>query len=523
MIALILGGLGLFLLGISLMTDGLKLAGGRTLQFVLQRWTNSVHRAFLTGFFATALVQSSSAVTVSVIGFVNAGLLNLRRSVWVIFGSNVGTTMTAWIVALIGLKMKVDLVALPAIGIGAFLYLFSTPVRWRATGGAVMGIGLVFFGLQLMQDAFAGVGQQVDLAWLADAGLAELFLLVLIGIGLTAAMQSSIAALAVVLTAVAAGVLPLIAGAAAAIGANVGTTVTALLAVIKATPAARRVAGAHVIFNLLAALVAFVALVPMLSLVAFIQGELNLDTNPAVSLALFHTLFNLAGVLLMLPFWKAMVVWLEAHFGNPSENLAKTQYLDSATAESPSQAVHALMLEQERLMEDLMQRLVAEQRPASLKADLDALDLRLERISDFISEVSANRLPKEISRMLQEALGVNLHLATVIENRQVMEENSLSSLPAAVAEGVKSSLSFLQRINQSETGRDGLLLEYQVVYDDWLEQLKRSARHAEISMRDLENATRYLATLRRVVRQYAKARDWFDGMRQHNPEAPAPA
>ena len=146
------------------MTEGLKQSGGKALNTILQSWTSTRLRAFATGFAATALVQSSSAVTVSVIGFVNAGMLNLAQSMWVVFGSNVGTTMTAWIVALIGLKIKIDIVALPAIGLGAIAHLFGKSIRWRALGGAISGLGLVFFGLSLMQNAFTGIADQVDLA-----------------------------------------------------------------------------------------------------------------------------------------------------------------------------------------------------------------------------------------------------------------------------------------------------------------------------------------------------------------------
>ena len=129
------GGLGLFLLGMWLLTEGLKLAGGGKLQHVLATWTVTKFRSFISGFTLTAIAQSSSAVTVAIIGFINAGLLDLSRSLWIIFGSNVGTTMTAWIVALIGFKFKIDAAALPAIGIGAILHLFGTDARAKSLGG----------------------------------------------------------------------------------------------------------------------------------------------------------------------------------------------------------------------------------------------------------------------------------------------------------------------------------------------------------------------------------------------------
>ncbi|WP_373054666.1 Na/Pi symporter, partial [Thioalkalivibrio sp.] len=174
LIAGFLGGLGLFLLGMTLLTDGLKTAGGKALQHILGVWTRTRPRALASGMGVTALVQSSSAVTVATIGFANAGLLTLGQSVWVIFGSNVGTTMTGWLVALIGFNIRIEAFALPAIGIGALLYLFMKAARPRYLGLALAGFGLLFFGIDVLRETFEGLSATFDLSALARPGFAGL-------------------------------------------------------------------------------------------------------------------------------------------------------------------------------------------------------------------------------------------------------------------------------------------------------------------------------------------------------------
>ena len=523
MIALTIGGLGLFLLGMSLMTEGLKLAGGKTLNFVLQSWISSRPRAFFTGFFATALVQSSSAVTVSVIGFVNAGLLNLAQSMWVVFGSNVGTTMTAWIVALIGLKVKVDIVALPAIGLGTLAHLFAGSIRWRAMGGAFAGLGLIFFGLSLMQQAFSGVADQLDLAWLNQGGIFGLVGLILIGAVLTALMQSSSASLAVVLTAVAAGILSLEAGAAAVIGANLGTTATAMLAVLKATSTAKRVAAAHVIFNLLAGGIALLLLKLMLVLVGLIQNGLHLQPDPAVSLAIFHTLFNFAGVLVMIPIADRVRIYLASQFISKKELLASPKFLDASTAKSPDSAVRALMLEERRLLDLTRDMLISEDSGEILIERIDTLRNLIAQIDEFISAAASNQVPTELVGVFQQVISINLHASDVLDNRRELEQMDKLDLPEEVQSAIKHCLQYLDRLLSLESespdyldNLSALLLEFQVEYESLLEDLKLKTRSGVMKLLYLQATTRYLATLRRVIRQYEKTLRYFAGIEGMN-------
>ena len=457
-------------------------------------------------------MRSSSAVTVSVIGFVNAGLMEMRQSLWLIFGSNVGTTMTAWIVTLIGFQLKVEVFALPAIGIGTLVHLFGRRSRWKALGGALAGFGLLFLGLQVMQEAFGGLGQQVDMQWFAGGGLAQTVALVLIGALMTALMQSSSASIAVVLTAVSTGVLGLGAGAAAVIGANIGTTVTAVLAVLNATPAARRLALAHMVFNLVTAGVALMLLGVLLGLVALIQQILNLDPNPAVSLALFHTLFNLTGALLMIPIEGRMRTWLEGLFISASEQISRPQFLDSATAESPDRALQALMLEERRLLElcgevAINRELTGEE----VRLRINSIRTLLGRINDFVVKASSGSVPEEVTRGFQEVIGLNIHVDNMMENLADFHSLQRDHLNAEMDEQIVRLLKILERLVRMarEEARieelEVALQDFEQRYEQLFNLLRAAAQQNRVSMRSMEATTRYLATLRRIVRQYAKA------------------
>ena len=348
-VGLALGGVGLFLLGMLLMTDGLKAAAGPTLGRVLGSATATRWRGLFSGIFVTAMVQSSSAVTVAAIGFVNAGLLSFSQSLWVLFGANVGTTMTGWLVALIGLKIKVEAAALPLIGIGMALRLSGPQTRRGAIGGALAGFGVLFLGIGFLQQGFSGAGSAIDLAAFGGLGWRSVLAFVFAGMLLTIVMQSSSASLAVVLTLAETGVIPVGEAAAAVIGANVGTTVTALLAAIGATANARRAAAAHVLFNVVTGLVALLLLPFLVGLVDWLRGLLEMDSAPAITLALFHTVFNVLGVLLMWPLADRLAAFLQRRFRRREDDLAQPRFLDANVASVPSLAVDALRREIVRL------------------------------------------------------------------------------------------------------------------------------------------------------------------------------
>lgn len=340
-----LGGLGLFILAIGLMTDGLKAAAGSSLRHILSTWTKTPARGIFSGFLMTAIVQSSGAVTVASLGFVNAGLLNMRQVLGIIFGANVGTTMTGWLVAILGFNLDIDAFALPLVGLGMILKLTQQQGRLAAFGQALVGFGLFFIGIGVLQNAFEGVMQTFSVEQLSAEGISGLLLYLSVGIVITILTQSSSASIALTITAAASGVLDMYSAGAMVIGANIGTTSTAAFAAIGATSAAKRAAAAQVLFNLATAIIALLILPVLFYLIHEISELLQLDADPALSLALFHTLFNILGLLLVYPFIGKLADWLDKRFRSWEETESNPRYIDKNIAQTPTLAVNALLNE----------------------------------------------------------------------------------------------------------------------------------------------------------------------------------
>ena len=403
------GGLGLFLIGIGMMSDGLKLAAGDALRIILARGTRTRIRALASGLLVTGLVQSSSAVTVATIGFTNAGLLSLPQAAWVVFGSNIGSTMTGWMVALIGFKLQMEALALPLIGLAVVLRLTGPDTRRGAFGHAFAGFGLLFLGIGFLKEAFDGIGAGIELPEMVDEGLLGALIYVGIGLLLTTVMQSSAAALVIVLSASAGGLVTLPHAAAAVIGANLGTTTTAVLAVIGATSAAKRVAAAHVIFNVITGTVALLMLTPMLALVLWLEDAFDLTPQTATTLAVFHTSFNVLGVLLMVPLAGFILALLARRFRSAEEDQSRPRYLDTTVLAVPALAVEAVNRELVRLgaiaLRAARAAVSAERAPATqLLADQAQAGSLAGAIGSFIAELGRHGLSERIASALPDAL-----------------------------------------------------------------------------------------------------------------------
>jgi phosphate:Na+ symporter len=339
MIAALLGGVGLFLLGMSLLTDGLKQLAGEGLRRMLRRFTGSPFKALLTGMGLTAMVQSSSATTLMTIGFVSAGLLTFPQAIGVVFGANIGTTSTSWLVAVVGLKFSMSQVALPLVGVGALMKLLSR--GWgMPLGLALAGFGLVFVGIDALQAAMADVAETFDVSrWSANGWLGRL-LLVGVGIAMTVVMQSSSAAAATTLAALHGGAVDLGQAAALVVGQNVGTTVNAAIAAIGASVPAKRTAVAHIAFNLWTGAVAFLLLPLFVSLVLWLTDVVG-EPDSTTTLALFHTVFNVLGVAMVLPWVHTFAAIIERVV--PEKEPSWTRSLDRSTTHLPAVAMEAAL------------------------------------------------------------------------------------------------------------------------------------------------------------------------------------
>ena len=391
------------------MTDGLKVAAGEALRSILGRWTRTPLRGLASGALITAIVQSSTAVTMATIGFVNAGVLTLSQAVGVVYGSNIGTTMTGWLVALVGFEFDIKLFALPAIGVGMLLRLTGEGSRRGALGEAVAGFGLFFLGIDVLRSATAGLGQELPFSLRGDDGPLDLALFVASGFVLTFLMQSSSAALAIGLTSVAGGAFSLTDGAALVIGTNLGTTTTAVLAVLGATPNARRVAAAHVLFNVITAAVALAILSYLLAAVVAVRGWVGAGEDPVSTLALFHTVFNVLGVALLWPLTPALVRFLEGRFRSGDEDARRPRHLDRTVLGTPALAIDALALELNRLrrIARRMARGCLSDDPiaaTAIRADGEALRDLAVAVGEFASEVRRGNLPADLAEVLPQAL-----------------------------------------------------------------------------------------------------------------------
>lgn len=334
----LLGGVGLFLLGMGLLTEGAKGFAGDSLRAALLRFTGAPWKAFLSGTLATVLLQSSSATTVTVIGFVSAGLLTFPQALGMVFGASLGTTGTGWLVAVFGLKIQIGLHALPVVALGAFLRLMGRGC-WKPLGSALAGFGLIFLGIDFLQAGMEGLQGRLPVVSLPTAGVAAHLLGMGAGILMTLVLQSSSAAIAVAMTALHAGTINLEQSASLAVGAAIGTTATALIASIGATNPAKRTAVAFVLFNLATGLLAILLLPALLQVVRWESLHLGLHGN-ATALAAFHTTFVALGVAVFLPLATPYARWIERLI--PDHRPSLTRYLDKSLLQSPAVALEAV-------------------------------------------------------------------------------------------------------------------------------------------------------------------------------------
>lgn len=314
----LIGSLGVFLYGMKLMSEALQKVAGERMRHILSAMTSNRVKGVVTGMLITAIIQSSSATTVMVVSFVNAGLLNLMESIGVIMGANVGTTVTAWLISILGFKVSMAEISLPMIGLCLPL-LFSNKRSRKNWGELIIGFGLLFIGLEFLKNAMPNLDENPEiftfLQEYADMGYASYILFMLIGTGLTILIQSSSATMALTLVMCANGWINFEIAASMVLGENIGTTVTANLAAMVANTTAKRAAFAHFLFNVfgviwvLAIFPLFLHWMEMLSVAMGIGNPMtNVEAVP-MALSLFHTIFNVANVFILIWFTK-----LIAHF-----------------------------------------------------------------------------------------------------------------------------------------------------------------------------------------------------------------
>ncbi len=516
-LAALLGGVGLFLLGMTMMSGGLKLSLGPALTRRLRDWTNGRLHGLLFGSVATALMQSSTATTVATIGFVNAGLLPLGQSLWVIFGANLGSTVTSWLIALIGFKFKLEAAALPVIGLGVLLHLSGAESRRGAAGSALAGLGLLFLGIGFLQQGFAGSTEHLELQRLSGYGLWSLIAFVLAGMLLTVLLQASAATLAIVLTLAEAGALPLNEAAAAVIGANIGTAIGILFVLVGATPNAKRAAIAHVAFNALTGIVATLTLPLLLFFIETLRTALGIGPQPALSLALFHTLFKLLGVTLMWPLAKPLTTFLKRRFKTQEEEIGKPHYIDRSVAQTPSLAVDALHREIARLGDIVIERARLRCLPDSHNwPSSDPFPTLARAIVAFVNDVNQRPMPESTASELAQLLRShryydNCHelcgeLGNIHSAVSALTHVTLSSSAHALAARAAALLNQLDPAkNDFQPPPADLLQGFEADYQALKATLLQAGAAGTLDIEHMDQLMDGFSALRRLLKQAYKA------------------
>ena len=351
----IAAGVAIFLFGMLAMEEGFKSLTGGLLEGLLDRTTDRLWKSVSFGIVTTTIMQSSSLVSVVAISFLSAGMIGLAAGIGIVFGANLGTTTGAWLVAGFGLKVSISAYAMPLLVFGVLLILQRSRAL-RGIGYVLAGLGFLFLGIHHMKEGFEAFKDQVDLAAYALPGLRGVLAYTAVGIVATVIMQSSHATLVLTITALASGQIGYENALAVAIGSNVGTTITAILGSLGANIDGKRLAAAHLVFNLVTGTVAIALLRPFVAAVESLSGWLGIAADDhALKLAVFHSLFNLTGIVLMLPATGALVRLLERRLRAPPSTEAMPLYLSTAAAELPDVTVEALRRETRHLLSNALE------------------------------------------------------------------------------------------------------------------------------------------------------------------------
>ncbi len=481
------GGLAIFLFGMEQMTDALKSVAGAGMSRILGKLTSNRFTAAITGAFVTAVIQSSSVTTVLVVGFISAGLMSLQQSVGVIMGANVGTTITAQIIA-----FKVTEYALALVAIGFACTFFTKRQRWKLYGAMIMGLGMIFLGMGLMSEAtkplrtfepFIELMQRMDRAYLA----------ILVSAGFTALVQSSSATTGIVIVLASQGFISLEAGIALAFGANIGTCVTAVLAALGKPREAAQAAGVHLFFNILGVLI-WLPFIGALAMVVTrispsspdLEGAARLAAETPRQIANAHTLFNIANTILFIWFTKPIALLVTKVLpvkSVPIPREARPKYIQDAFLETPGIALDKLRLEIIRLGEHVSEVGIeighatasgtAEDFERGVYKERNNQKL-FEAITEYIRRLSTMSLSRSESRRVAALTAIAAHIQNVGETNAV-------NLVAIGRERLQSGAAFG---DETVTRMNELVRRMRDAFDLAIDSLERPAlAHEVIAMK----------------------------------------
>jgi phosphate:Na+ symporter len=443
----IAAGVAIFLFGMLFLEEGFRAFTGGVLERLLKNSTDKLWKSLSFGIVTTTIMQSSSLVSVITISFISAGLITLVAGIGIIFGANIGTTTGAWLIAGFGLKVKISAYAMPMLVFGIIL-AFQKSRSLKGIGSVLAGLGFLFLGIHHMKEGFEAFRGSFDLASYAVEGYPGLFLFAGIGTLATVVMQSSHATLVLILTALAAGQITYENALALAIGANIGTTITAIIGAMSANVEGKRLAGAHLIFNVTTGVIAIVFINQFVTAVDIASGYFGIaEDDYTLKLAVFHTLFNLVGVLVMVPFINKLADFLTNAFAAPADDIMEPRYLSDAAIEFPDTVIESVRRETLHLYDtafELMahginlhrtQILESEDLKKTIDEDREIIDFDLEglyeskvkvlysAIIDFISRSQAH-LPSVFSESLYRLRQAAADIVESVKDIKHLRENT---------------------------------------------------------------------------------------------------
>ncbi|OOZ40548.1 Na/Pi cotransporter family protein [Solemya elarraichensis gill symbiont] len=473
----IAAGVAIFLFGMLALEEGFKAFTGGLLENLLRRTTDKLWKSLSFGVVTTTIMQSSSLVSVITISFLSAGLIPLAAGIGIIFGANLGTTTGAWLVAGFGLKVKISAYAMPMLVFGIIL-VFQKSRELKGIGYVLAGLGFLFLGIHHMKEGFDAFKGSIDLAQYAVAGYPGIFLFALLGLVATVVMQSSHATLVLIITALAAQQITYENALALAIGANIGTTITAIIGALSANVEGRRLAAAHLIFNVVTAVVAIALIYKLAIAVDSISAWLGIaETDYTLKLAVFHTLFNALGIALMLPLIGKMVEFLEKRFQRRARTAAEPRFLNDAAFELGDTAIEAVRKETLHLYDNAFDIIAS---GLSLQADEILADRSLENI------VTASRKPitididKEyndnVKNLYAEIVGFIGEAQTSMTSDQADELFELRAAGRDIVEAIKDT-KHLQKNLSNYLNADNIDIRRE--YDDLRRQVARVMRQLD--------------------------------------------
>jgi phosphate:Na+ symporter len=481
------GSLGLFLYGMKVMSDGIQQATGDRMQRVLGFMTGHRLAGVLTGFGITAIIQSSSATTVMVVSFVNAGLLTLKQSIGVIMGANIGTTVSAWIVSLVGFSLNISALAVPAVGIGFILKMAHR--KTRDFGEVLLGLGLLFLGLDFLTQSMPALSAEAFdfVGAFSNLGFVSILVGTAVGIVMTLLVHSSSASTAIVLTMTFNGVIEFPIAAAMILGANIGTTIDAALAAIGTKTAAKQAALVHILFNVIGTVWALIFFKPLIALVDLITPGQMAGVGVTTHLAMFHTVFNMINTLVFLPFvtpFASLVSFLIKGDG-PAPGPYRLKYLSGSIQNTPEFNI----LRGEKEIRDLVG--IASSMFAQFRAVLENIDA--DRAAALVEDLKkkenlADEMQEELTRFLIECSSHSLnprsehHVSQLLRVIAELEDmiDDCYGLSIILERGIKKEMIFKRKEMEALSPYAGLVEEFLAFVQAHLGSLSPTERlHAD--------------------------------------------